>query len=468
MPAPPKRPDGITTKPPLIATQSSSYPSSSSSSSSSGLYLAPSAAQAQDSPRRRTLQEISQNVGGISNSELKASKGDGVSRKEFFFDSWGTTSMGQTKATLNALSSIVEGATSSRPGRGLLREEHRPPNPPSSRAAEAEAAGGVSRMLDEDKKGDFFKLRQIQVEGLLEDGTLGLLLHGTSVVGFCAEGASENGWAVGDQIVEINGNRVSVFDEFLEKFLSAQVQGFPITFSVLRRENGGEEALETGEDDPLDSFFSNTNFVDLAGQLKHKFRASPAPPEMMSGPDMAAGPQRREEAITENPYIQALRRRRSELSRSTEGWTDASGTISDGTDSLAARLATERYDALATLSRLSGVTPRASSSTSKPSGNVCGGSHMKFEVPSFLQALGFPSFCMAANRPCGDGEVGSMEILPTPRVEKDVEHDQTSWAGFDSPAKVPLPAAAILSARGSPRATSARGMLLRSSPRPRP
>ena len=29
---------------------------------------------------------------------------------------------------------------------------------------------------------------------------------------------------VGDQIVEINGKRVSAFDEFLERFLAAQVQ----------------------------------------------------------------------------------------------------------------------------------------------------------------------------------------------------------------------------------------------------
>ena len=74
---------------------------------------------------------------------------------------------------------------------------------------------------------------------------------------------------VGDQIVEINGKRVSAFDEFLERFLAAQAQaepgkdvkrlqktlkffdfidfsiefhwisfaqGFPIVFSVLRRE----------------------------------------------------------------------------------------------------------------------------------------------------------------------------------------------------------------------------------------
>ena len=58
---------------------------------------------------------------------------------------------------------------------------------------------------------------------------------------------------VGDQIVEINGKRVAAFDEFLEQFLAAQVQaareklscspcvlykseGFPIVFSVLRRE----------------------------------------------------------------------------------------------------------------------------------------------------------------------------------------------------------------------------------------
>ena len=32
---------------------------------------------------------------------------------------------------------------------------------------------------------------------------------------------------VGDQIVEINGKRVSAFDEFLERFVAAQVQAQP-------------------------------------------------------------------------------------------------------------------------------------------------------------------------------------------------------------------------------------------------
>ena len=66
--------------------------------------------------------------------------------------------------------------------------------------------------------GECFRLRHVRVEALLqardargvkwraftsayfsrpgpEDGTLGLLLHGTSVVGFCSEEAASHGWS---------------------------------------------------------------------------------------------------------------------------------------------------------------------------------------------------------------------------------------------------------------------------------
>lgn len=267
-----------------------------------------------------------------------------------------------------------------------------------------------------------FRLRQVKVDGLLQDGTLGLLLHGTSVVGFCSEEAADNGWTVGDQIVEINGQRVVAFDDFLERFLAAQVEGFPIAFSVLRKEASAQaETAEEADEDPLENFFSETNFVDLAGQLQSKFSTGhgKAPSAADEG----------EDAITENPYIQALRKRRTELSRSTEGWSD-----DHDSQSLAARLATERDDALATLSRASTDTPRR---LPKP-GPV--------QPRNLFSDLGLPAFC--AGRPCGDGDASAYEIRPTPRAEHlDLEQIR-SWPGFESPSKVGTPAAVALSARG--------------------
>ncbi|CAK9013479.1 unnamed protein product [Durusdinium trenchii] len=192
-----------------------------------------------------------------------------------------------------------------------------------------------------------FRLRHVRIKSLLPDGTLGLLLHGTSVVGFCSEDVAEHGWLVGDQIVEINGHRISAFDEFLERFLAAQVQGFPIVFSVLRREleTSASGVPEGPAADPLEHFFSETDFGDLADQLKNKFPPQKAASTSTSSPPFP-------ESILENPYIQALRKRRSELSRSPEGWSEEGGELR----SLAAKMASERNDALAMLSKAE--TPR--------------------------------------------------------------------------------------------------------------
>ncbi|CAJ1340208.1 unnamed protein product [Effrenium voratum] len=246
------------------------------------------------------------------------------------------------------------------------------------------------------KSGECFRLRQVSVEALLQDGTLGLLLHGTSVVGFCSEDAATHGWRVGDQIVEINGRRVAAFEEFLERFLAAQLQGFPITFSVLRREIPDDEGK-----DPLDNFFNETKFVDLASQLKNKFGSS----EPRKAPSPTG------ESIMENPYIQALRKRRSELSRSPEGWSDEGEY-----PSLAAQMASERCDALATLSKASDTPRRFDREPKEP-----------------LGTMGL-STCISAFRPCR----GEEEFRTTPRRDCDYEMD----------AKVPAPNAVILSARG--------------------
>merc|ERR1719199_1285214 len=131
-----------------------------------------------------------------------------------------------------------------------------------------------SRLDDGDSQG-CFHVRHVEVTELLEDNTLGLLLHGTSVVGFCSSRAEQAGWRVGDQIVEVNGQRVGSFDEFLECFVQSQSQhGLPIDFSVLRRELRPLSGEADEAEDALESFFSATNFVDLAGQLQRKFGSS--------------------------------------------------------------------------------------------------------------------------------------------------------------------------------------------------
>jgi len=202
----------------------------------------------------------------------------------------------------------------------------------------------ASDVSDESGNAGSFRLRQVRVHELLEDGTLGLLLHGTSVVGFCSSQADSAGWAVGDQIVEVNGHRVAMFDEFIDRFVSAQEDGFPIEFSVLRREQEVEET--EGAEDALEGFFSATNFVDLAGQLQKKFAGtSMGQAPMPNPPPIPEEDSMQFESITENPYIQALRKRRTELCRNAEGWA------SEVAESLAARLATQRSDALASLTR---------------------------------------------------------------------------------------------------------------------
>ncbi|CAE7198869.1 XI-B [Symbiodinium natans] len=207
---------------------------------------------------------------------------------------------------------------------------------------------------------------------------------------------------VGDQIVEINGKRVAAFDEFLEQFLAAQVQGFPITFSVLRR----EAPEQVPEEDPLESFFSEMDFADLAGRLKSKFGGSPGKAELASAGTGSSG-----DAILENPYIQALRRRRTELSKSPEGWSEDS-------PSLAAKMATERGDALATLSRASTDTPRR-----------------------FDRKPGLLDWSLCVMRPCHEKEVAD-ELRTTPRMDYDYAQAPV-WLSTNK-----VPNAVVLSARG--------------------
>eukprot|EP00931_Biecheleriopsis_adriatica_P032961 TRINITY_DN19173_c0_g1_i1.p1 TRINITY_DN19173_c0_g1~~TRINITY_DN19173_c0_g1_i1.p1 ORF type:complete len:351 (+),score=78.63 TRINITY_DN19173_c0_g1_i1:85-1137(+) len=280
--------------------------------------------------------------------------------------------------------------------------------------------------------GECFHVRQVKIDALLDDGTLGLLLHGTSIIGFCSEAASHFGWLVGDQIVEVNGQSISAFEEFLEKFMAAQAQGFPIHFGVLRREVTAKDEFN----DPLEGFFSQTNFVDLADQLRSKFGSTPRGKHSLAA---AINSQARNgcEDQEDNPYIQALRQRRSELCRNTEDWMDETGC-----QSLAARMATEREGSLATLSRASTDTPRDLDTEELG--------------PKHVKDLGF--FCSSAVRPCQASEAAGYEVMmPPPPMKSEWEVEQLpSWPGFQSPAK--SPAVAALAFDGAEQQTSDRGL----------
>ena len=54
-----------------------------------------------------------------------------------------------------------------------------------------------------------FRLQHVRVDELLEGDTLGLLLHGTLVVGYSHPDAESHGWKTDDQIVEVNGDHFS-------------------------------------------------------------------------------------------------------------------------------------------------------------------------------------------------------------------------------------------------------------------
>jgi len=208
-----------------------------------------------------------------------------------------------------------------------------------------------------------FHVHHIRLQTLEKDDTLGILLHGTSVVGVRTALAGEAGWRRGDQIVEVNGRRVTTFDEFLDSFFAAQERGPPISFGVLRRHSIEEPGA--GSEAFVDGFLTKTNVKDLAGLMREKFGAGsnlrrPPTPCSARGQNQRIPPRcgtaSARAAVTaasskegnydaENPYIQALKQRRQEFLNSSEGgW--ASG---DGTEPLAAQLATRRSDALATL-----------------------------------------------------------------------------------------------------------------------
>jgi len=312
-----------------------------------------------------------------------------------------------------------------------------------------------SSLETETCSGECYHLRTVLVHRLLEDGTLGLLLNGTTIVGFCNPQVEEAGWAINDQIVEVNGQRVAFFEEFIEHFKAAQEQGYPISFGVLRRELA-DPSEGDGAEDALESFFSVNNIVDLAGQLQRKFGASYAPYENMTPSSAATAdgrdgqffadgscPSHRSSSITDNPYIQALRNRRDELLRSVEGWS------TEVAESLASRLATERSDALATLVKPQQEAPRGLFAVGAQEA-LCRGGEQLLDLP---MPLAWTSCIGTGARPCSSSQAGACagyEIQPTPRVDlletEDLSEEGSSadpgrlepvktWAGFESPGK---------------------------------
>lgn len=294
-----------------------------------------------------------------------------------------------------------------------------------------------------------FHVRHVQVTELLEDGTLGLLLHGTSVVGFCSSKAESAGWRVGDQIVEVNGQRVGSFDEFLEFFVDAQSKhGLPIDFSVLRRELRASAGEKDEAEESLENFFSATNFVDLAGQLQRKF--GPTERGSTGGSDEDYGHIIRSEAVSilENPYIQALRRRRDELVMNTESWSGTVGTPHSA--SIASRLATRKDAGIASFED---HDPLAETRTGP------------------LRPCGWP-FCTASgSRSMGCREAIPMnEVTQTPRMDafdalqgieasvesscssaapRDCQKAPKSWANFNAFVSTPRSNTGALSGRAA-------------------
>lgn len=272
---------------------------------------------------------------------------------------------------------------------------------------------------------DFYHLRHVTVTELLSDGSLGLLLNGTSVVGFRHHEVKEFGWAADDQIVELNGVAISSFEDFLEQFSVAREAGCPMYFAVLRREySDGIQNDDAGiesilQDIALESFLSSNNFWDLSGRLERKSCAAHLPCDSASSfstnlPDEYSSGSHVIAPITENPYIQCLRQRRDELFRSAEGWR------TEVAESLASRLATERCDALAMLKPLR-HTPRT------PERKDLG------RLPAPLAWVNCAVPCRSNANDCT-----GFEIHPSPRVDQDGEascmpDEVLSWAGFESP-----------------------------------
>lgn len=287
-----------------------------------------------------------------------------------------------------------------------------PAAPPAELPPEATRAGADAGA--EAALGRFY-LRRVCVDRLPPDGSLGLLLHGTSVVGFSKPGVEDAGWAVGDQIVEVNGEAVASFDEFAAALAAArEVPSCPLRFGVLRRGRdagaGGGPATDGSEAEaPLRRFLDAADLVDLAAAARRRPAGTGSSPT--GGTGCARAPSRscepgtggaREpvsaplgDSIMDNPYIKALQHRRSELCRSAETLKDPPGT-------LAARLASQQHGTLATMTERPRRTP-----TEPP---AC--------APLRLSRLSLGAPWSPCAPVCDSDSVGLVtELRPTPRAD---------------------------------------------------
>lgn len=290
----------------------------------------------------------------------------------------------------------------------------------------------------EDEGPSCFKLRKIKVQELLQDGSLGLILHGTSLVGFSCAEAAEAGWSIGDQIVEVNGHRVANFEEFLDRFLGARTEGLPIEFFIVRKEHLANVSVVREEkpdgtfaevDGTLTDFLSRSDLWDIAGRMHQKFGTTTKRPSEEfafsiagSFPDDGSDHMIKCESITENPYIQALRKRRTELIETSETWEHLD-------KSLPSQLATKRSDALSTLLSNSssrhpqnqrvdcGALSASMDITIADCGSDDAGGGLKMHEPF----MGLPKWSLhltCGSAPgCGAVEASSLDIQPTPRVD---------------------------------------------------
>lgn len=231
------------------------------------------------------------------------------------------------------------------------------------------------------------QVRHVHVSQLQADNTLGLLLNGTTIVGFRIPEARDTGWCVGDQIVDVAGHCVGTFEEFMERFQEARLKhGFPVVFNVLRHEDQSPDAEATAED-TLQNFFNNTDFANLTSQLSEKWHDSSPVADDRRISDFTANNSGRQAPTTadgsycssraplsavshgssrapenpftthdpscgfssEHPFVTALKLRRDALLRSSAGWAKyADDDAADTCESVASRLA-KRHDGVSTL-----------------------------------------------------------------------------------------------------------------------
>mmetsp|Transcript_72386 Transcript_72386/g.125496 ORF Transcript_72386/g.125496 Transcript_72386/m.125496 type:complete len:776 (+) Transcript_72386:151-2478(+) len=217
----------------------------------------------------------------------------------------------------------------------------------------------------------YFDVQEIEVhEPPEQDGSLGLLLSGNTVVAFTCPEAQAAGWRLGDVIVKVNGRSCEHFNQFVQILAEARNDGFPIVFSVLRCEIL-QDQLDTECD--LDDMVNLTNVVERAEQMQfrpgflhgalvdgEKTVLKPSDWRLQGPVDWRLQGLSMSESVFENPYVDALRKRRINLDeKHAEGWNSC-GDMSareDSRDSLASRLATQR-EGVASLTSKQDPKPR--------------------------------------------------------------------------------------------------------------